>query len=226
MKCTTSLFAVLFCVAFTSRAFAEEGRDVLINNFEGSDWGDWRTEDEAFGPRPAQGAWEKQGVVSEFDGKGLANSCCRGDAATGKLISPEFTVSRKYLVFRAGGSDRPFNFTAEPDYVAVQLVHQGPIIRNSSTRMMKVKQGVSDTLRTDYFDVSDYLGEKVHLEIVDARPCRLTVCRPRFTVTGPGAMRSAATWSIGKSCRSASGPTATGPNGPAQPSPTRTTPRV
>jgi len=112
MKCTTSLFVVLFCVAFTSRAFAEEGRDVLINNFEGSDWGDWRTEGEAFGPRPAQGAWEEKVVISGYDGKGLANSFYRGDAATGKLISPEFTIARKYIVFRVGGSDRPFTSAA------------------------------------------------------------------------------------------------------------------
>jgi len=167
MKCTTFLFAALFCVALASRAFAGEGGDILINDFEGPDWGDWKTEGEAFGPRPAQGAWEKQGVVSGFDGKGLANSFYRGDAATGKLISPEFTVAHKYLVFRVGGSDRPFNFTSDADYVGVHLVHKGSTIRNSPTAMMKAKHGVSDELRKDYFDVSDYLGEKVHLEIVD-----------------------------------------------------------
>jgi len=101
-------------------------------------------------------------------GKGFGNSLLQGDSSMGKLISPDFVVKRKYIVFRVGGSDVPFGWTSDPAYVAVQLVSKGSIIRNGPTYQMRAISGVSEELKTDYFDVSDYIRQSVHLEIVDS----------------------------------------------------------
>ncbi|WP_315904019.1 GH32 C-terminal domain-containing protein [Streptomyces fulvoviolaceus] len=79
----------------------------VVQDFEGTDFGSWTTTGTAFGQAPAAGAVEGQGTVDGFDGKGLANSFHSGDAGTGTLTSPSFTVDSKYLNFKVGGGRHP-----------------------------------------------------------------------------------------------------------------------
>ncbi|MFB9541852.1 MULTISPECIES: GH32 C-terminal domain-containing protein [Streptomyces] len=79
----------------------------VVQDFEGTDFGSWTTTGTAFGQAPAAGAVEGQGTVEGFDGQGLANSFHSGDAATGTLTSPSFTVDSKYLNFKVGGGRHP-----------------------------------------------------------------------------------------------------------------------
>ncbi|MFI6033521.1 GH32 C-terminal domain-containing protein [Streptomyces sp. NPDC051315] len=90
----------------------------VLQDFEGPGFGAWTTAGTAFGEGPAAGALAGQGAVDGFDGKGLANSFHGGDAATGTLTSPPFTVARPYLNFRVGGGRHPH----EPGTV----MEQGP----------------------------------------------------------------------------------------------------
>src|SRR6266705_2357541 len=48
--------------------------DILIADFEGTTYGDWKTTGEAFGPGPARGTLPGQMPVDGFQGKGLVNS--------------------------------------------------------------------------------------------------------------------------------------------------------
>ena len=48
--------------------------DILIADFEGDDYGDWKSAGEAFGPGPARGTLPGQMHVDGFKGKGLVNS--------------------------------------------------------------------------------------------------------------------------------------------------------
>lgn len=79
----------------------------VVQDFEGSGFGEWTTTGTAFGQGPAAGAVDGQGAVEGFDGKGLANSFHGGDGATGTLSSPEFTVDSPYLNFKIGGGRHP-----------------------------------------------------------------------------------------------------------------------
>src|SRR3954451_2946215 len=92
------------CVLFVpAAAFAAEREDILVNDFEGADYGDWKTTGTAFGPGPARGALPGQMPVTGFKGKGLVNSFFGGDGATGTLPSPEFTINRRHVTFLIGG---------------------------------------------------------------------------------------------------------------------------
>ncbi len=97
----TCLSFALFGLATISSASAED--DILINDFEAADYGDWKVEGEAFGKAPAKGTLGGQMQVSGFEGKGLVNTFLGGDRPTGKLTSPEFTIERDYIKFLIGG---------------------------------------------------------------------------------------------------------------------------
>ncbi|MGQ4379473.1 GH32 C-terminal domain-containing protein [Streptomyces sp. SAS_267] len=79
----------------------------VMQDFEGTDFGSWTSTGTAFGQAPTAGAVEGQGTVAGFDGRGLANSFHSGDATTGTLTSPPFTVDSKYLNFKVGGGRHP-----------------------------------------------------------------------------------------------------------------------
>ena len=166
MAYRTLLVAGACLLALPADAAPQEAQDILIADFEGQDWGDWRTEGEAFGPFPAEGNFENQENVTGFEGKCLVNSFYKGDAPTGKVISPEFVIERDYIRFLVGGGLRSYYFTADPEYVGIKLVHKGSAVRVSPTNGHKVDG--SETLRADFCDVGDLIGETVHLEIVDA----------------------------------------------------------
>ncbi|MEU8470278.1 GH32 C-terminal domain-containing protein [Streptomyces sp. NPDC029006] len=90
----------------------------VVQDFESTDFGSWTTTGTAFGTAPAAGAVDGQGAVSSYDGKGLANSFHSGDATTGTLTSPSFTVDSKYLNFKVGGGRHP--------HVDGTVMEQGP----------------------------------------------------------------------------------------------------
>ena len=62
--------------------------DIVVADFEGTNYGDWKTTGEAFGPGPARGTLPGQMDVSGFLGHGLVNSFFHGDDTTGTLTSP------------------------------------------------------------------------------------------------------------------------------------------
>ena len=79
------------------------GEPIIIADFEGSNYGAWKTIGDAFGKGPAQGTLPGQMNVEGFIGKGLANSFNGGDRAIGKLTSPPFKVERTFITFLIGG---------------------------------------------------------------------------------------------------------------------------
>ncbi len=64
----TSLSALVGAAETTNAAPGAEDRgDLLIADFEGDDYGDWRAEGEAFGPGPAKGTLPGQMHDSEAE---------------------------------------------------------------------------------------------------------------------------------------------------------------
>src|SRR5436305_11873859 len=99
---TAFLFACLVALPC-----AAEREDILVADFEGDTWGEWKTTGDAFGPGPAKGTLPDQMPVTGYLGKGLANSYHGGDKSVGTLTSPPFKVERKFINFLVGGGKYP-----------------------------------------------------------------------------------------------------------------------
>lgn len=79
----------------------------VLQDFESGSFGDWTAAGSAFGTAPATGAVDGQSPVTGFDGEDFADSFHGGDATTGTLTSPAFTVTSDYINFKVGGGNHP-----------------------------------------------------------------------------------------------------------------------
>ncbi|RYU12876.1 glycoside hydrolase family 32 protein [Nocardioides iriomotensis] len=86
---------------------AATSRPAPYAGFEGTGWDGWSTTGAAFGTGPAAGTLPDQQPVTGFSGQRLANSYHGGDAATGLLKSPDFTVTEPFVNFLMGGGHNP-----------------------------------------------------------------------------------------------------------------------
>ena len=132
--------------------------DLLVANFEGTNYGDWKAAGSAFGDGPAQGTLPNQMSVDGFHGHGLANSFHGGDAATGTLTSPAFKIQRKYLQFLIGGG-------GWEGRTCINLLVDGKVARTATGP--NIDPGGSERLQPAQWDVSELLGKDATLEIVD-----------------------------------------------------------
>src|SRR5690348_14336796 len=92
----------LLLVWLLSAGSALAASDLVIADFEGSDYGAWKVTGEAFGAGPAPGTLPNQMKVDGYLGKGLVNSFYGGDGSTGTLRSPLFKVERPFIRFLIG----------------------------------------------------------------------------------------------------------------------------
>ncbi|MCT9084433.1 GH32 C-terminal domain-containing protein [Streptomyces fulvoviolaceus] len=129
----------------------------VLADFEGGTYGDWTATGDAFGSAPATGTLPDQGQVSGFLGDGLANTFLNGDASTGTLTSPEFTLDKKHINFLIGGGNHPAD-SGNP--TAVELLVDGQVVRSSTG-----KDG--EALNWASWDVGDLAGKKAQIRIVD-----------------------------------------------------------
>ena len=129
--------------------------DVLIEDFEQGDYRDWVATGDAFGAGPARGALAGQMAVSGFAGKGLVNTFLKGDASTGTLTSPEFTLERNYVTFLLGGG-------GVEGKTCVNLLVDGKVVRTATGP----KQG-SETLAPAYWNVGEFRDKRARVQVVD-----------------------------------------------------------
>jgi len=153
----TCFSLTLFALAIPSPAGADD--DILINDFEAADYGDWKVEGEAFGTGPAKGTLGGQMHVSGFEGKGLVNTFLGGDRPTGKLTSPEFTIERDYIKFLIGGG-------GHKGMTCMNLLIDGEVVLSATGP--NLQPGGSEFLNWENWDVKKYKGQKAVIQIVDA----------------------------------------------------------
>ncbi|HTE20318.1 MAG TPA: 2,6-beta-D-fructofuranosidase, partial [Armatimonadota bacterium] len=132
--------------------------DLLITDFEGSDYGEWQATGTAFGAGPARGALPGQMSVTGFQGVGLVNSFAGGDASTGTLTSPEVPLRRRYLTFLIGGG-------GHPEKTCLQLLVDGKVVRTATGP--NTQPGGSERLEPHSWDIGDLAGRVARLRIVD-----------------------------------------------------------
>ena len=120
---------------------------VLINDFEGTNYGNWTVTGASFGAGPVTG----NGTFSGFLGNRLIVS---GNEAQGKLVSSNFTIQKNYISFLIGGG-------YHPGKAYIKLVVNGEVVK-TSTGMNE------DLLKWRNWDVSAFVGKLAHIEIVDS----------------------------------------------------------
>jgi sucrose-6-phosphate hydrolase SacC (GH32 family) len=131
-------------------AFTPESQ--VIADFEGKDYGGWKTTGDAFGLGPAQGHLADQNPVDGYLGHGLVNSYYHGDASTGTLTSPEIEITHPYLNFLMGGGSQP--------ETRMDLLVNGKVVRTASG-------DDAERLTWKSWDVHEFQNQKGVLQIVD-----------------------------------------------------------
>lgn len=152
---------LLLLVAIELGTFLGFGQrtDIVVQDFEGSDYSTWAVVGSAFGAAPAHGTLPGQMTVDGYKGRGLVNSFNGGDGATGKLTSQALRVERKYIQFLIGGG-------GWEGQTCMNLISGGKVVRTATGP--NVDPGGSERLQPAQWDVSELLGKEVSLEIVDA----------------------------------------------------------
>lgn len=154
---------VIACVSFAFLlgvfSIASAADDILINDFEADNYGDWTVEGAAFGTGPAAGTLGGQMAVTGFEGNKLVNTFLGGDKPVGTLTSPEFTIERDFINFLIGGG-------GHKDKTCMNLLVDGKVVATATGP--NTRPGGSEFLNWDSFDVSKLKGKKAVLQIVDS----------------------------------------------------------
>jgi fructan beta-fructosidase len=150
--------AAAAAIGWLTAAAAAQRPDLLIADFEGPDYGDWKAEGEAFGPGPARGTLPKQMSVTGFEGKGLVSSFFGGDGPTGALTSQPVTIERKHVNFLIGGG-------MHPGETCINLLVDGQAVRTATGP--NDRPGGSEALDWQAWDVEDLIGRQAVIQIVD-----------------------------------------------------------
>jgi uncharacterized protein (DUF608 family) len=157
-----------------SRIVAEKGRTVIVHtaektpisqeiappqpkivlaDFEGPGYGNWKVTGEAFGKAPAAGTLPNQQQVTGFLGKGLVNTYLGGDDPHGTLTSPAFEVSRKFITFLIGGG-------GQAGQTCINLLIEGKVVRTAAGKN-------NEKLQWQFWNVAEFQGKSAQIEIVD-----------------------------------------------------------
>ncbi|HOX37159.1 MAG TPA: GH32 C-terminal domain-containing protein [Candidatus Brocadiia bacterium] len=156
----TISFFLFYCLPIVTGSLLYAADDILIADFEGKDYGQWKVEGTAFGHGPARGTLPNQMEVSGFRGGGLVNSYFGMDGSTGKLTSPPFKIERKFINFLIGGGKYPGK-------TCMNLIIAGEAVRTATGP--NDRDGGSERLAWQSWDVSDLTGRTATIEIVDER---------------------------------------------------------
>jgi len=131
---------------------------IVLGDFEGTDFGNWQVEGTAFGAAPRTESLPDQRKTTGFFGKSYADSFHGGGNSKGKLISPTFTISRKYLNFRAGGR--------KLDTIRIELIVDGKTVQSAIPRNQAEMSWFT-------WDLSKLQNKQAHIEVIDDAASRL-----------------------------------------------------
>jgi levanase len=137
-------------------SLANAAPDVVLADFEGGTYGAWTRSGTAPGTAPASGTLANHGTVTGFLGSGLVNTYLGGDATTGTLTSPAFTISCRYLCFLIGGGY--FRSTR------LDLSIDGQVVRTASGTNAG---GGNEQLLWRSWDLQEFAGRAAMLKVTD-----------------------------------------------------------
>ena len=157
-NCRQIACSLLLFVALGVQSALAQKADIVVADFEGTNYGDWKVTGTAFGNGPAHGTLPGQMRVEAYSGTGLVNSFLGGDGSQGRLISPPFKIERRYIQFLIGGG-------GWEGQTCMNLLLDGKLVRSATGP--NIQPGGSEKLRGAQWDVGELLGKDVRLEIVD-----------------------------------------------------------
>ncbi|HET9621760.1 MAG TPA: hypothetical protein VFP84_10355 [Kofleriaceae bacterium] len=127
-----------------------------VFDFEGPAWAaGWTQDNDAWGQGPVTGSLPGQALVLGVTGLRFATSMHGGEAAGGRLTSPEFALDGGQLSLRLGGGD----YSSE---LRVELWVEGAIARTFT-----VPSPPTEDLRTVKIDIADLRGKLGKLVMID-----------------------------------------------------------
>ncbi|MCH8119261.1 MAG: hypothetical protein IIC00_05990 [Planctomycetes bacterium] len=126
---------------------------IVLTDFEGADYGNWKTTGEAFGKGPANGTLASQQKVNGFLGKGLVNTFLGGDKPHGTLTSPPFKISRKFINFLVGGG-------SHAGQTCINLLIDGEVVRTATGKN-------NEKLEWYFWNVEKFEGKAAQIQVVD-----------------------------------------------------------
>ncbi len=127
--------------------------DVVFEDFESGNFDRWEVTGKAFDFAPAAGPHDGQRGFGGFRGERLANSFAGGDSSVGKLVSQPFLIERQFIRFLIGGGGHKRK-------TAINLKVDGEIVRDAHGSNQ-------EQLEPQHWDVSEYVGLRGVIEIVD-----------------------------------------------------------
>ena len=157
------LLALSSCLSVTGPQTQEVSpgpADILIADFEGPDYGDWKVTGKAFGPGPARGTLPNQMKVTGYEGKGLVNSYFGRDDSKGMLVSPPFKIERRHLNFLIGGG-------MDRKRLTIKLVVDGKTVHSATGP--NARSGGSEELEWKTWDLSKLQGKQARIRIADRK---------------------------------------------------------
>jgi quinoprotein glucose dehydrogenase len=140
-----------FTLAFTSAIAGPQ----ILQSFEGDGFGDWNASGSAFGLAPVAGIMD--GLTSPLTGYSQESLVCSahgGDAATGSLESPTFTLTSNFLGFLIAGGNHPGK-------TSVQLIIDGNVVMQASGKNSLNCQPV-------VWNITQWKGKSASIRIVDS----------------------------------------------------------
>lgn len=105
--------AQYFTGSFDGKRFVSDDKPYVaptgraLGAFDDGGYDGWTHTGTAFGTSPTTGSLPGQQPVNGWTGAGYVNSFHGGDAGTGTLTSPSFTLDQRYLNFQIGGGNHP-----------------------------------------------------------------------------------------------------------------------
>ena len=166
-RTATVLLLKRFCVPVFLAATSSSllAQDILLSNFEETNYvwlsgGVWTATGTCFGSGPARDTLPNQETVDGYLGNGFVDTYLNGDASTGTLTSPSFTIQRNYIKFLIGGG----SYRGEGGFggeTRVDLLVGGQVVQHAAG------PGEWEHLDWEQWDVGGLLGQTAQIRIVD-----------------------------------------------------------
>jgi len=126
---------------------------IVLADFEGKDYADWKVTGKAFGKEPAKGTLPEQQRVTGFLGKGLVNTFLGMDGPHGTLTSQPFKINRKFINFLIGGGNHA-------GQTCINLLVDGEVVRTAVGKN-------DEKLEWHFWNVREFEGKAAQIQIVD-----------------------------------------------------------
>ena len=152
-KSALLILMVLCASSLMPSVRAADSQDIIIADFEGDTWGDWKATGDAFSTGPTHADLARKLELENFTGNGVCTTKVNGDGPTGTLTSPPFPIQRKYIAFLISGGRWQHE-------TCMNLLVDGKVVRSATG-------GNNIHLTPESWDVSAWAGHSGRIEIVD-----------------------------------------------------------